>query len=786
MLRKREKLISKNKLLSYNMPLRIEVASSNSLRIRVPKKEYYSVMLRIAGVDIFHFTDDDKSTAYRNFGKATKALDLPYKYIFANCTLNLSEQQRYINHKLKSAPNDNLGYYLERELKRFEYIEQNHRDRVSYLIIYGETESQAMIAATRYIADMQDTSVSICNSSEQLNVFADVINHTSCGADAEAESVFEQIFPSKIEIGQRFVTLDDKKMTTCITAYEYPVDFLNLQFASIFAAFDDNVIITLDCQLANQNTVRSEISATMRELKGRRELSQTQDEQIDSESDLADISNLYAAISRGDEQIVATTLRFYVAADNITQLEYLSTNISKELENIGIKCFVAENEMLSDMISMLYPSNKIGNYFPIEDTFKHQYPFYYQSLTDKSGFYFGETTTQGQVIFNPFLQTNKRTSYDILIAGVKGSGKTVTLKSMVAEQLAQGSKVYLMDLEAEYINLAERFGGKVLKMNRQTTINPLQLYQSVASNDTSEESNFTSELSRIEIFFRQYITAISEYEITLLMEVVELCLSQHGITEQTNLAELSNSDYPIMSDLLSTLRQQIFKSDKTSSAHQALEKLEAFIKQLAQGAYSTMFNGVTTLDISKEQLVVFDVKDIAEQTDRVFNAYLTNILALMWAEMCKNVGYNLAIDNPYDRRHVVITIEEAHRYINTEYVYNFMVKLLRRSRKYDAALWFASQAMADYNGDSSRLFSLVQYKMLLKQTAESLPLLIDLFPQFTKSELAGLENFQAGEMLLSIDGKTKLHCRKIIADEDFAWLGNSRDKMRLAEKGVYI
>lgn len=769
--------------MTTKLPIKIE-KSDDLILIKTPQKQYYSVMLKISGVDIFHFTDEDKMNAYRNFGRATKSLDLPYKYIFSTSSVSLDEQKKYVSYKLKTCNNQSQQYYLKREHNRFEYIENNHYDRVCYLVIYGKNKVEVKTNATRYICEMQDTSVVLLSSDEQVDVFSNIIK--SSNADTYADNILEQILPHKILFKERYLVQDDSVFSTCITAYEYPVEFLNLQFASIFASFDDNVVITLDCELARLKDVKSNLSATMRELRGRRELSQSQEEEIDSESDLADLSNLYTLISRGDEQIVATTLRFYIKSDSIEQLEYIADTIEKEIEGIGIKCFVNENNMVYDYLSILTPSNTIQNYFPVEDTFKYQYPFYYQSLTDKSGFYLGQTTTQGQVIFNPFLQTSKRTSYDILISGVKGSGKSVLLKSMVAEQLSQGNKVFLIDLEAEYIKLSEHFGGKVLKMSKNTIINPLQLFQSVADGDTSEESNFTSELSRIEIFFRQFLPMTDEFEISVLMQAVEMCLFQKGITDTTDLSTLSNEDFPTISDLYNTIKQMLFKSEKTSATHQALERLEVFIKQLSSGANSTMFNGHTTIDISKEQLVVFDVKELAEQTDRVFNAYLTNILALMWAEMCKNVLYNTQFTNPYDHRRVVIIIEEAHRFISSDNVYAFMEKLLRRSRKYEAGLWFASQIISDYNENSSKLFALVQYKFLLKQTAESLPVLKELFPQFTLSELTGLENFQAGEMLLSIDGKTKLHCKKIIANEDFAWLGNSRDKIRLAEEGIYI
>lgn len=117
----------------------------------------------------------------------------------------------------------------------------------------------------------------------------------------------------------------------------------------------------------------------------------------------------------------------------------------------------------------------------------------------------------------------------------------------------------------------------------------------------------------------------------------------------------------------------------------------------------------------------------------------------MWSTICKNIGYNQNLINPWDKRNVVCLIDEAHRFISVKYpqVTEFIEKLVRRTRKYFAGLWFATQSILDFIPDGNItaagsikvIFSLVQYRLVLKQSPESIEILHQAFPQFSYAEL---------------------------------------------------
>lgn len=743
------------------------------------KTNKYITILKISGIDIFNYNDDDQGSIFNSFGKATKSLTLPYKYVFTNARPDLSKQKDFINYKLEKVNHSFCKELLERQFNYFDFIENNQRDRLAYLIIFGDDIPQLIQSAERYKAIMVDTAVEIISGKEQISILHNIMQFKD--SNYEGETLNEQILPERIKIKQQYLEIDNIFVTD-IVVYDYPVYLLDLQFAALFSKFDtSNTTITLDCLATKKDDILPSLNSSMQELKARRSLNQTDGEQIESESDLSDLRAIYESVARNNEQMLNTTLRFYITDENATELGKTVSYILEELKSLGISGFVPENLMLNEYMSLTMPSNNIQNAIPVEDTFKFQFPFYYQTHIDPCGTWHGETATKGQVIFNSFRQTQDRISYDILLAGIKGSGKSATLKAMIADQVMLGNKVMTFDLEGEYGNLVRKVGGKIVKLTKSSTINPLQLRQSiVAAQDKDEiESNFVSELSRIETFISQYIPDITDIEMEAFKDILLDTYTSFGIHEQTDISRLQPDKFPIMSDLLYNIRNYM-KSDISENKFKIYERLEMYIKPIAEGTYSSMFNGYTNINIESDNLIVFDVKALSELEDKIFNAQLSNILAIMWGEICNNVEINKKLKNPYDRHYVVAVIDEAHKYINNDVVLKYIIKLLRRSRKYDSALWFASQSISDYNIDMSILFALVQYKMLLKQTAESVPTLKKLFPQFTDSELMSLENFVPGEMLLSLGGgRQKIHCRRLIPDDDFRWIGNSRDEERL-------
>ncbi len=198
-----------------------------------------------------------------------------------------------------------------------------------------------------------------------------------------------------------------------------------------------------------------------------------------------------------------------------------------------MSAYIPSNTMLHEFLSIILDGNTIQTPFPVFDTLSRQFPFYYQSHIDPTGLFFGYTATGGLNILNTFTRTSERNSYDLLAIGVKGSGKSVTLKDMLEEQLLLGNRVLVLDIESEYRSMAEVYDGQVIKMNQRSRINPLQITKAVDSKveedilpEDDAKANFASELSRIRTFMSMYISDIDMFTLEAFMDLVTESLNE--------------------------------------------------------------------------------------------------------------------------------------------------------------------------------------------------------------------------------------------------------------------
>lgn len=777
-------------------------------KVKIEGTEKYISILSVAGIDIFHYTNDDMESVFNNFAKATIAMKLPHKYVFTNQTPYFGQQKEFLKYKINKTSHPYTEALLQKKYDELNTFESDHKDRLAYLIVFSDKIEELTYCCTKFKRAMLDTDVKFCYADEAIAVFNKYLCYGEESAKiADYRQINDIVLPSSLKFAQNYCKVDDMYVTSLVVN-DYPAYLLDLELANLVSAYDD-CTITLDVKFRPKNDVIGEIKQSLKELDSRKVIKQDVSDDIDTQNEFEKLTAIYNDITSGNEQMVYTTLRFFIADIDLDNLKKRVRDLSEELESKGISTFTPINEMKKEYFGLVKEDNSTQIPYPLQDTFKRQYPFYYQSHTDPSGMFFGFTDTYGLNIFNPFYRNgrNGRNSYDLLAFGVKGSGKSVMLKSMLQDQIILGNKAMVLDIESEYGPMARIFDGQVIKMNRRSTINPLQMRITIdvdAENSDMDDSekldyedalaaNYASEISRICTFMYQYNPSVSDEEMSVFRDVLVEVYRQKGIIETTDISALAPQQFPVFGDVLSYIKEQQ-KYPLSEFERTLYIKLETMVKQLCKGgAYGTMFDNYTNVEIDERNLIIFDVKTLSEMDSNVYNAQLFNILSLMWAEICKNLTLNKHIVNPYDRRNIVCLIDEAHRFISTKYVQvtEFIEKLLRRSRKYDAGLWFASQSILDFlpSGNTEQaekikvIFQLVQYKIILKQPSGSLELLKDIFNQFTLSELKTTTSFVAGEMLMSISsGRHKIHCHRQVSDCELMYIGNAQDRSEIIHR----
>jgi hypothetical protein len=598
-------------------------------------------------------------------------------------------------------------------------------------------------------------------------------------------------------------TRSDGRFTTYLIADVFPAYIPDLLLARIFDQFRSETV-TLDISFKPKNETVQDVENGINELSNRWVINRNVTENMNDAYEKRDLAALHEELQLTKEAIAYITMRFVVTANSENELEARVEEIKTDMNIYGINVCVPENEMLSEFRGLQDSADTIRQAIPVYQTLARQFPFFFQSHVDPKGRIWGDTSTKGIVAINTFHTDNDRKSWDVSFTGKKGSGKTASLCCMIQEELSFGSKIMIFDIEGALGKFAERLGGCVISpVSESGRVNLLHLYALRSAKYEREEgqlldekaiirANYAYAMSRIMSIFYILKPGMSDEQADMLMDLLQVCFTARGITENTNLEGLSPDRFPVMSDLLATIRDALYrKYDKdsdnceyrpslTERKRNILEYLESAIKPYAEGIYAPIFNGASTVDISKEDLVVFDMSLLSEMEDSIFNAQMMNIFGLMWGEVYKNRQLNDGIPEELARRCVCV-FDEAQHIITPRYpkVLNFIEQLARRDRKYLAALWYASQKPRDYcpSGASEHfdkvknIFSLVQYKVLMQQDESDYEIIEELFPEFTRSDIESTSSFGKGKMLVSMGGGKKMQCTRLISKDYLDYFG---------------
>lgn len=595
---------------------------------------------------------------------------------------------------------------------------------------------------------------------------------------------------------ERYIKTGDG-FCTCIQVYSYPSQAYDFWLDEIMNM--DDVISMIDIGTAPRLETQKEISSSLTELHVRFMDSKNAIGEIESKQNYDLLHDMLVDIKTNGEVIKLIMCRLYVYARTREEVDKKVAHIIREMEakDYGLAVYLNETEYQYKALFTSYDTQtkqrnkRVGN--PITTyALAGGYPFNYEQLSDEHGMYIGQSETGGNVIFDLFAKTKQRLSYDALIIGKKGSGKSTLLKLLLSNNAIIGNYIRTIDVTGEFSDLAKELGGTIVTLDgKEGIINYLEVFKT----DEDERTSFSLHLSKLNTFYRFISPNSTEDVRNEFEEYVRKLYTIKGLWNEEEgggtqkITGLPPQMYPTFSELLDLIRADLYtdyrerkvNDNLSPSKQERLESIELTINNLVQ-SYGKMFDGYTTLpNLSDQKIIIYNVQNIANMKEEIFNAMLFNVLSLMLDDMI-NVGLPskqmFEAGKPIeDIPKLMLIIDEAHKIISTKnaLALDHMLHIVREGRKYFTGLAFASQSLRDYAPENSgtetvdklkTLFEMLQYKFVMQQDANSQKLMRSVFEgEFTESQLQMIPKFQRGETLLSIGGST-LHVNIEVTDEE--------------------
>ncbi|MEH7396886.1 VirB4 family type IV secretion system protein [Priestia megaterium] len=571
--------------------------------------------------------------------------------------------------------------------------------------------------------------------------------------------------------------------STCIHIYEYPTNVNDFWLEPIMNM--PNAITTLDVVSDERKQVVEAINKNMSEQNARHVNAKENIDRMDAQEQYLDMKELYRQVTNG-EVIKRIHLRIYIAEKTIPDLEKRLKEVIHHLETHNFRGSIFLNEQEYEWESLVthfdiqkkYPNKRKGKEIPAL-ALAGGFPFHFTHLDDPYGTYQGTTRTGGSVIFDLFHKDQQRKSYNAVLMGLMGAGKSTFLKKVTTDNAIKGYKIRGFDIVGEFESLVRELGGKQIALDgSEGQINPLQVFKT----HEHEINSFTQHLSKLTVFYRFIAPEakddeLKEYEKLLRKLYIQKQLWNDEKGAINYITGLSPEAYPTFSEFLQLIRQELYADEKTREHHsnlgeyrkRRLELIELNIENLVE-TYAHLFDGISTIeDFNDEQVVFFSIRHLSKLKDEIAQAQLFNVMSLLWDGMLQSGEPQLAAYTKgtlafEDAIRYLIVIDEAHHIVNTkkgnEHALDFLTEFSREARKYFAGLIYASHLISDFVPDGSeqtaiekikKLFDLTQYKFIMQQDDNNLDTIQRVFKTgITDSELAEIPKLPIGDVLLCI------------------------------------
>lgn len=469
------------------------------------------------------------------------------------------------------------------------------------------------------------------------------------------------------------------------------------------------------------------------------------------EAEVREASDIISRMINNNEVVSYLTIYICVSAQEEKELLSRCNEVEREVQKLKLKIRPVTNFLLKSGFKSVAPfftiQQDLTEYFRrniLTSSFTGGFLFNTNTFIDEKGFYFGLNQNGGIIIFNMWHKDADRTNSNMFVVGSSGAGKSLSIKHLIYNELPS-SKILIIDSEDEYTYLAKNLNGRIVNCggsNSGNILNPLQIR--ISKNDEEDMNAIAIHFQFLHTFFEILFPSLTDIEFSMLDLVLEELYTKFGITQDTNLLELNNTDYPKLEDLYYLLEQKNEKEYKDEYV-----KLLSLLRPISVGQASTIWNGYTDITIDT-RLTVFNTKNMQEFQAQYKRAQYYNIMSYAWEILSKN-------KNERD----ILIADECHILIdpNIPQTLEYLRNISKRARKYNSSIIVISQSLEDWLNEKIRLYgqsSLANstYKMFFKMDGQDLRDVVKTFG-LTKKEEELIYNAKKGECLL-IAGTRKI------------------------------
>ncbi len=505
-------------------------------------------------------------------------------------------------------------------------------------------------------------------------------------------------------------------------------------------SFPGTKVVVKATPMDREKAIRA-IDRSLAELRGQYMSTSVDSKIIELQGHIDTLSTLLVTLQQDNEALMSVNI--YVTAydasatandpllsENFeTLMPYIADmkkTVKRSWSEAGMKLagmdFLQLQSFIGSQVSAYDPLQKEARGIP-SNTIAGMFPWIFAHISDVGGIQLGRS--DGIPVFIDFFRRDEeRVNSNMVIVGKSGSGKSYATKSLLTNLSSEDAKIFILDPENEYSELAHTLHGKIINVGnaKYGRLNPFHIITALDDDEAGEEGggpggSFATHLQFLEEFFKQILPDIDRDSLEYLNSLVERMYLNFGITPDTDLSKFKAGDYPIFDDLYDVILAE-FERTNNEYLRQLLRSLVNYISKFATGGRNAnIWNGPSTIT-TDENFSVFNFQSmLANRNNTIANAQMLLVLKYIDNEIIKNRDYNIKYGL---KRKIVVVIDEAHVFIDTKFpvALDFMFQLAKRIRKYNGMQIVITQNIKDFVGSeeiarkSSAIINACQYSFV--------------------------------------------------------------------------
>lgn len=558
--------------------------------------------------------------------------------------------------------------------------------------------------------------------------------------------------PKNVEFKANSYTMDGTQAAVFAIA-DYPLRVRNAWGADVFNI--PNTKVVLHVKPVDKFKAIKRIDKCIGEMETKQILSEKASEANSAETHRETMNALLDSLQTENESLLDVTL-------TITAYNYLDDDNYKKAVRRSI---MTGNFKPSNLYGLQIEGFKSSAISPVSTLKNYErginssslaavFPFVRTFVMDDGGIMLGENKANGfPFIFNMWKRGNLYQNSNGMIIGKSGSGKSFFLKSLIANEWANDTRVIILDPEAEYLTLTKNLSGNLIDVGnaKEGRINPFHIYKILTEDGLPADPvvTFNTHLKMLESFFKIVFVGANSDVIELINNLAVEAYARKGIYETTDCTQLNAEDFPLFTDLLAVLREKN-KEETDSLTLRDMRTAELYLQKFVSGRYSDIWNAPSTLKVNAD-LIDFNFQSLfANKNNTVANAQMLLVFRFIEQEVINAREANKSGKN----LRTLIIADEAHLFIDAKFpiALDFFFSMSKRIRKYNGSFIPATQNIADWNANeelrskTSAILKNSQYTFIFKLSAPDMKDVLDVYK-------AG-DSFNADEQRMIISAVT--------------------------------